>query len=91
MPRPKGSKNKKALTVDSVEVIEEKIAAAEADIEQLSTDLKSRKGELKELLKEKEAALKAAAQKKAAEDKAAVLAALERSGKTVEEILDFLK
>ena len=91
MPRPKGSKNRKSITLDSAEVIEEKIAAAEASIDQLSADLKARKSELKDLLKEREAALKAAAEKKAAEDQAAILAALEKSGKTVQEILDFLK
>lgn len=89
MPRPKGSKNKKVAVV--TENLEAKIAAAEADVEKLTAEIKAKKAELKELLKEKAAADKAAAEKKAAEDKAAILAAVEASGKTVEEILDFLK
>ena len=91
MPRPKGSKNKKTISqVLPVENIDEKIAAAEAEIEKLAADLKAKKSELKTLLKAKETAAKAAAAKKAEEDKAAILAAVESSEKTVEEILKFL-
>ncbi len=92
MPRPKGSKNKKTISqILPVENIDEKIAAVEAEIEKLTVDLKTKKNELKDLLKAKEIAAKAAAEKKAAEDKAAILAAVESSGKTIEEILEFLK
>ena len=92
MPRPKGSKNKKTLSqILPVENLDEKIAAAEAEIEKLTADLKTKKSELKDLLKAKEIAAKAAAEKKAEEDKAAILAAVESSGKTIEEILEFLK
>lgn len=91
MPRPKGSKNKKTISqILPVENIDEKIAAAEAEIEKLTADLKTRKNELKDLLKAKEIAAKATAEKKAEEDKAAILAAVESSGKTMEEILEFL-
>ena len=92
MPRPKGSKNKKTISqILPVENIDEKIAAVEAEIEKLTADLKAKKTELKDLLKAKEIAVKAAAEKKAEEDKAAILAAVESSGKTIEEILEFLK
>lgn len=43
MSRPKGSKNKKAIStelVETVESIDERIAAAEAAIETLTTDLR---------------------------------------------------
>ena len=94
MPRPKGSKNKKATStelVETVESIDERIAAAEAAIETLTTDLKAKKAELKELVKLKAQAEAVAAMKKAEEDKAAILEAVEKSGKTVEEILELLK
>ena len=91
MPRPKGSKNKKTISqILPVENLDEKIATAEAEIEKLTADLKTRKSELKDLLKAKEIAAKASAEKKAEEDKAAILTAVESSGKTVEEILEFL-
>ena len=92
MPRPKGSKNKKKLVqLDSLEVIEAKIAEAEQSVERLSAELKAEKLALKELLKSKELAVKAEADKRAAADKAAVLAAIESSSKSLDEILTFLK
>ena len=89
MPRPKGSKNKKKLIV--VENVDEEIATAQAEIDRLTGDLKAKKAELKKLLIAKTKADKAIAAKKAEEDKAAILAAVEKSGKSVEEILDMLK
>ena len=94
MPRPKGSKNKKAIStelVETVESIDERIAEAEKAIETLTNDLKAKKAELKELVKLKAQAEAVAAKKKAEEDKAAILEAVEKSGKTVEEILELLK
>lgn len=95
MPRPKGSKNR-MKTVETtlgltVEQFEEKIAAVTAEIEQMTESLKAKKAELKELVKGKEAAVAAAAEKKAEEDKEKIMAAVEASGKTVEEILELLK
>ena len=95
MPRPKGSKNKKqagATTelLETVESIDERIAAAEAAVETLGAELKAKKTELKGLLKQKAEAEKIAAEKKAEEDKKAILGAVEKSGKTVEEILEML-
>ncbi len=82
MPRPKGSKNKaKAILTPTIldpTAIEE-------------TQLKNRKDELKALAKEKEAAIAAAAAKKAEEDKQAILDAVAKSGKSIEEILELLK
>ena len=55
MPRPKGSKNKKTTisteVIETVESINEKIAAPEAAIATLTDDLKSKKAELKQLVK----------------------------------------
>ena len=88
MPRPKGSKNRKTLLVENVD---EKIAEVESEIGRLNAELKAKKTELKTLARAKLNAEKAAAEKKAEEDKKAILAAAEASGKTLEEILDFLK
>jgi uncharacterized protein involved in exopolysaccharide biosynthesis len=94
MPRPKGSKNKKTLAAVSAQAateIDSRIAAVEAEIEELSEKLKARKAELKTLAREKAKADAAAAAKKAEEDKAAILAAVEASGKSLDEILALLK
>ena len=95
MPRTKGSRNKKSITtapeVMSVEAIEAAIAAAEEEVAKLAADLKAKKAELKALVKEKEAAVAAEAERKAEEDKKAIMDAIAASGKTVEEILELLK
>ena len=94
MPRPKGSKNKKTLAAVSAQAateIDSRIAAVEAEIEELSEKLKARKAELKTLAREKAKADAAAAAKKAEEDKAAILAAVEAPGKSLDEILALLK
>ena len=92
MPRPKGSTNKKAFEqVESIETIDERIAAAETAIASLSEELKAKKAELKRYQKMREEAERIAAEKKAEEDRAAILAAVEASGKSVEEILELLK
>ena len=92
MPRPKGSKNKKAFEqMESIENIDERIAAAEIAIASLTEELKAKKAELKRYQKMREEAERIAAEKKAEEDRAAILAAVEASGKSVEEILELLK
>ena len=92
MPRPKGSKNKKAFEqMESIENIDERIAATETAIASLTEELKAKKAELKRYQKMKEDAERIAAEKKAEEDRAAILAAVEASGKSVEEILELLK
>ena len=92
MPRPKGSKNKKAFEqVESIETIDERIAATETAIASLTEELKAKKAELKRYQKMKEDAERIAAEKKVEEDRAAILAAVEASGKSVEEILELLK
>ena len=88
MPRPKGSKNKKTVFVEN---IDEKIAATEKEIAELTDALKAKKAELKQLAKAKAESEKIAAAKKAEEDKAAILDAVEKSGKSIEEILEMLK
>ena len=87
MPRPKGSKNRKMRVIENVD---EKIAAAQREIARMSAELKARKAEMRALNKAKQNAEKAAAARKAEEDKKAILAAAETSGRTVEEILAFL-
>ena len=90
MPRPKGSKNKKKAIPD-LETVTQQIEAAESEIEELSEALKAKKAALKVLMKEKLEAEAAAVAQKAEEDKAAILAAIEAFGKSVEEILELLK
>ena len=98
MPRTKGSKNRVKKSVvqeikdlQTVEGITDKIAEIEAEINELNDSLKKKKLELKTLQKAKVVAEKTAAKKKAEEDKAAILAAVEKSGKSVDEVLEFLQ
>lgn len=86
MPRPKRSRNKPSLPAN----IDEQIASVNAEIENLTASLKQRKAELKRLMKDKVEADRIAAEKKAEEDKAKILAAVEASGRTVDEILEML-
>lgn len=88
MPRPKGSKNKAKSVVENVD---EKLVAVESEIVELAAALKAKKAELKKLKKAKLLADKAAEEKKAEEEKAAILEAIARSGKSMDEILDLLK
>jgi intracellular sulfur oxidation DsrE/DsrF family protein len=91
MPRPKGSKNKKtAVMIDTVENIDEKIAAMGSAISSLTEELKAKKAELKELTKAKVAAEKLAAEKRAEEDKTKLLDAVAASGKSIDEIIDMI-
>ena len=60
--------------------IDEKIEKIKTEIESLNAEIKEKKAELKELEKEK-----------AEENKMKILAAVEESGKSVEEILELLK
>jgi len=91
MPRPKGSKNKKtAVVIETVENIDERIAAVESAISSLTEELKAKKAELKELTRAKVAAEKLAAEKKAEEDKAKLLDAVAASGKSIDEIIDMI-
>ena len=92
MPRPKGSKNKKsAVVLDTIENIDEKIAAAESKVAALTEELKNQKAELKKLNKAKTEAEKFAAEKKAEEDTNKLMAAIAASGKSVDEIISLLE
>ena len=97
MPRKKGSRNKatiaaeEAVSLLTVEGIDQKIAELESEIVSLNKAIKEKNLELKALKKSRTVAAKAAEKKKAKEDKAAILAAVEASGKSVDEILEFLK
>ena len=73
MPRPKGSKNKKTVSIQ--ENVEEKIAAVEAEIAELGTQLKAKKAELKQLVKAKAESDRIAAERKVEEDKKALAVA----------------
>ncbi len=87
MARPRGAKNK----LKDIENVDEKIAAVEAQIENLNADLKAKKAELKVLKKAKIKADLFLAEKKAEEDKARLLEAFEKSGKTIDEVVDLLQ
>ena len=67
-----------------------RMAEEGAVCKELGAQLKAKKAELKALIKEKEAALAAAAEKKAEEEKAKLLDALAKSGKSIDEIIEFL-
>ena len=88
MPRPKGSRNKKTMLIENVD---ERISAVEREIARLTAEMKAKKTELRALTRAKLNADKAAAARKAEEDKQAILAAAEASGKTVEEIVALLQ
>lgn len=93
MPRPKGFKNKKTTVVieaDTIVNIDEKIAAAETAVVELTGSLKAKKAELKELTKAKVEAEKVAAEKKAEEEKAKLLEAVAASGKSIDEIIEMI-
>ena len=89
MPRPKGSKNKKKAVV-VVENVDERIAAAEAEIASLTEQLKAKKAELKDLNKAKAEADRLAALQKAEAEQAKLLEAVAASGKSIEEIISLL-
>ena len=96
MPRPKGSKNRVKTVgavnaVPSQEEIGKKIDEINAEIGKLGEEIKAKKAELKKLMKAKADMEKAAAEKLAQENKARILAAVESSGKSVDEILELLK
>lgn len=105
MPRTKGSKNKKSLTVDYVALIAEKqaekdaaaneIATVAANIEELKAELKSKKTAAKKLDKElaKLVAKKAAVEAEAAKrgEAEAMLKKLLAEGMSADEIIDKLK
>ena len=96
MPRPKGSKNKPkdiqpAAPTISIEEYDAKIKQTEAEINDLTEQLKAKKAELKKLTKGREAAEAAAEAAKAEEDKNKILEAVAASGKSVDEILEMLK
>jgi predicted RNase H-like nuclease (RuvC/YqgF family) len=94
MARPKGSKNKKtimAAATSSPAAIQAQIEAITEEIASLTASIKEKKAHLKKLQKEIILAEKAAEMMKAEKDKAAIMAAIEASGKSVDEILEMLK
>ena len=85
MPR-----GRKKAVIEAVS-IDEKIAAIETEIATLTETLKVKKAELKALIKEQKKEAKVAAKVKAAEDKKKIVEAVTSSGKSLEEVLEFLK
>ena len=75
MARTRGSKNK---TVPAS--VEEKIRAVEAEISRLQDELKMKKAERKKLLAQQDE-----------ENQQKILAAVEKSGKSFDEVMAFLK
>ena len=78
------------LTGDLVEKIGAQISMKEEEIKELEESLKGRKAELKELLKAKAKAEKEKEMAKAAEEKKKLVEAVMNSGRSMEEILEFL-
>ena len=78
------------LTGDLVEKIGAQIESKEEEIQNLEASLKDRKVELKELLKAKGKAEKEKEAAKAAEGKKKLVEAVMNSGRSMEEILEFL-
>ena len=78
------------LTGDLVEKIGAQISMKEEEIKELEESLKGRKAELKELLKAKAKAEKEKEAAKAAEEKKKLVEAVMNSGRSMEEILEFL-
>lgn len=96
MPRPKGSKNKKKTVLStesllSVEELQLQIDKTAQEVEEMSKTLKSKKADLKDLLKARERAEKYAAEAKAQEEQSRLLEAVEKSGKSIDEILAMLQ
>ena len=75
MARTRGSKNKTAPAS-----VEEKIKAVEAEISRLQDELKMKKAERKKLLAQQDE-----------ENQQKILAAVEKSGKSFDEVMEFLK
>ena len=96
MPRPKGSKNrvKKSEIKDKIlapKDLEKMIIKLTDEVRKLEEETKAKKAELKKLMLIKTDMEKNAERKKAEENKARIMAAIEASGKSVDEILDMLK
>ena len=72
-------------------LIDDRLAAAEAQLADLDEQVKAKKTEIRKLQKEKEAELRAAAEQKAAEERAALMKAFIDSGKSFGEVMSFLK
>ena len=78
------------MTGDLVEKIGAQISMKEEEIKELEESLKGRKAELKELLKAKGKAEKEKEKVKEAEEKKKLVEAVMSSGRSMEEILEFL-
>ena len=78
------------LTGDLVERLSAQIESKEEEIREIEAALKDRKAELKELLKAKVKAEKEKEMAKAAEEKKKLVEAVMSSGRSMEEILEFL-
>jgi ATP phosphoribosyltransferase regulatory subunit HisZ len=78
------------MTGDLVERLSAQISMKEEEIKELEESLKGRKAELKELLKAKGKAEKEKEKVKEAEEKKKLVEAVMSSGRSMEEILEFL-
>ena len=78
------------MTGDLLEKIGAQIESKEEEIREIEAALKDRKAELKELLKAKVKAEKEKEAAKAAEEKKKLVEAVMNSGRSMEEILEFL-
>ena len=71
--------------------LDERIKAKKAEVDQAQEELKARKAELRKLEREKRKEAESDAVKKAEEDALRIANAVAGSGKSVEDILEFLK
>ena len=88
MPRGRRKKVENQLTADQ---IREALSAAEASLNELTAAVKEKKKEIRKLNKDLHAAEAAETAAKAEADKEKILVAVKNSGKSVEEILEFLQ
>ena len=75
----------------TVEELQLQIDKTAQEVEEMSKTLKSKKADLKDLLKARERAEKYAAEAKAQEEQSRLLEAVEKSGKSIDEILAMLQ
>ena len=87
MPRPKGSRNRAKTLVENVD---EKLADTDREISRLNAALKTARAERRALVRAKQNADALAAARKAEADQRALLAAVEASGKSIDEVLAML-
>ena len=93
MARTKGSKNKKKseLVYNTVAEVDARLEQLSSEIDELSNTLKSRKTEMKELVKTRASIEAAEAEARAEAAKQELIAVIEESGKSYEDVIRMIK